>query len=359
MFKMKILVLAKRFTSGKDSVKDNFGRVIRLFEQVAEKHDVTIIEADHARKERFDAAIGKMKIKVVPFSLIKLLSYFLHVKGEASKGYDMIYATSHPAFGAVALLMKKLWGIQIAYDIQDNYEAYTSNPIFIYLSDSAAKNSTLVSCASNIIAEKARIFNKNVTVVPNGYDPAVCKPLNKKACRKKLGLPLNAKIIAYTGSSEYRGIEKLVKGFEKLRQKRNDIYLLMVGSGIKKAFPKLKGNRILTLESMPYEELFAAVNAADAMVMPYPKNKFTEVMLAPYKLVEYMACRKPIVLSDTWEMKKLAPRFVFKEGDIGDMNRKIEEALKCEKVDYGKILKDFTWKALGKKLNKALKQCFD
>ncbi len=352
---MKILVLAKRFTSGKDSVKDSFGRVIRLFEQVAEKHDVTILEADHLKKERFETKIGRMKIKVVPFSPIKLLSYYLCLKKEATMGYDMIYATSHPAFGAAALFMKKIHGIPIAYDIQDNYEAYTGNPFFSYISDSAAKNSKMVSCASNILAEKARLFNNNAVVVPNGYNPGICKPMDKTECRKKLKLPRKAKIIAYTGNPEHRGIGNLLKGFEKLKQKRSDVYLLLVGSGIKKEFPQA-GERVIMLESMPYEKLFIAVNAADAMVIPYPKNKFTEVMLAPYKLVEYMACGKPIVLSDVGEMRKLAPRFVFREGDIGEMNRKIEEALKCEKVDYRKILKDLTWKALGEKLSRAISE---
>ncbi len=353
MFKMKILVLAKRFTSGKDSVKDNFGRVIRLFEQVSGKHEVTILEADHLKKERFDTKIGRMKIKVVPFSPIKLLSYYLCVKREAAKGYDMIYATSHPAFGAVALFMKKIHGIPTAYDIQDNYEAYTGNPLFSYISDSAAKHSKIVSCASNIIAEKARLFNSNIVLIPNGYNPSICKPLDKNACRKKLKLPLKAKIIAYTGSPEHRGIESLLKAFEKLKQKHKNIYLLLVGSGIKKEFPQAE-ERIIMLESMPYEKLLVAINAADAMVMPYPKNKFTEAMLAPYKLVEYMACCKPIVLSDVGEMKKLAPRFVFRENDIDDMNLKIEEALKCEKVDYRNILKEFTWKALGERLSRAI-----
>ncbi len=351
---MKILVLAKRFTSGKDSVKENFGRVIRLFEQVAKKHEVTIMEADHLKKERFETKIGKLKIKVVPFSPIKLPSYYLRVKREAARGYDLIYATSHPAFGAVALAMAKLHGNRIAYDIQDNYEAYTGNQLFLYVSDSATKNSRLVSCASNAIAERAGMFSKNVIVIPNGYSPATCKPLSKEACRKKLKLPANARIIAYTGSPEHRGISSLLEGFEKLKKKHKDLHLLLVGSGIKKAFPKPKDDRTIMLDSMPYEKLFVAINAADVMVMPYPKNKFTEVMLAPYKLVEYMACRKPIVLSDVGEMRKLAPRFVFRENDIDDMNEKIEEAMKYEKVDYGKMLKEFTWEALGNRLSRAI-----
>ncbi len=351
---MKILVLAKRFTSGKDSVKDNFGRIIRLFEQVSEKHEVTILEADHIKKEQFETRIGRMSIKVIPFSPIKLLSYYLNLKREVANGCDIIYATSHPLFGAAALFMKKIHGIPLAYDIQDNYEAYTSNPFFLYISDSAAKNSKIVSCASNIIAEKARLFNRNAVVVPNGYDPRICKPLDKNACRKKLKLPMKARIIAYTGSPEYRGIGNLLKGFEKLKKKRKNIYLLLVGSGIKKEFKRLDNERAIMLESMPYEKLFAAINAADVMVMPYPRNKFTDVMLAPYKLVEYMACGKPIVISDVGEMKRLAPRFVFREGDIEDMNRKIEEALRCERVDYENVLKKLTWKALGEKLSRAI-----
>ena len=53
-------------------------------------------------------------------------------------------------------------------------------------------------------------------------------------------------------------------------------------------------------------------------------------------------------------MRKLAPRFVFKTNDMEDMIRKIEEALKYDKVDYAKQLKNLTWKALGEKLAKAI-----
>jgi len=352
---MKILVLGKRFTSGRDSVKDNFGRVLRLFEQVAKNKEVTVIAADHIKKENFETRINGMKIEVVPFSMMKILGYYLRVKNEAVSGrYDLIYATSHPVFAAVALLISKLHKIPMAYDLQDNYKVYTRNPILLFISDKAMQNSKLVSCASYKLAEMARPHSENTVVIPNGYDPRIVKYSNKKNARAKLKLPANARLISYTGSTGYRSIELLLEGFKKLSRKHGDMRLLLVGDEIKRKLRNVNDKRIIILESMPYEKLFVAINAADVMVLPYQKNIFTEVLLAPYKLVEYMACKKPIVISDAGEMQKLVPKFVFRTDDIEDMNRKIEEALKYESIDYSKQLKNLTWKALGEKLAKAI-----
>ncbi len=348
---MKILVLAKRFTSGKDSVKDNFGRVIRLFEQIAEEHDITLIEADHLKKERFEAKIGNLRIKVVPFSLFGLLSYYNFVQKEA-KSHDAIYATSHPIFGGMGLMIAKKLDKKFFYDVQDDYRSYTKNPVLLFMSEQAIKKADMVSCASNKLCEKAD--NANALTIPNGYDPKVARALDKKVSRKKLKLTLNAKIVAYTGSIEFRGPDMLLNAAEKLIAKDKNIHLLFVGSSIKHNLEGKGKKNVTFLHSMPYKELFVVISAADVMVMPYPKNTFTEAMLAPYKLVEYMACGKPIVVSDVGEMQKLAPQFLFKAGDEADMISKIIKALKQEKVDYGKTIQELTWERLGKKLSKKI-----
>jgi len=93
MFKKKILVLMKRFGSNKDMVKENFGREIRLFEQLSRKYDIDFLCFDYNKKQRlfsllyqirmlkdlliFQQDSQKEKQQMISPTLITFIHYFL------------------------------------------------------------------------------------------------------------------------------------------------------------------------------------------------------------------------------------------------------------------------------------------
>src|SRR3989338_7485752 len=175
------------------------------------------------------------------------------------------------------------------------------------------------------------------------------RPLEKKRCRKRLGLPENATIISYMGGADKRGIEDLIELFGELSKKDKSLRLFLMGR-----FEHVKGKNIITHGPVPYDELPGIIGAMDVMVIPYKVTPFTEAMYTPYKLVDFMACNKTIVCTDVGEMKKLLPKeLVCNPEDKEALKKAILKALSYRKINHRKTLeeKGLTWEKLGKKLN--------
>src|SRR3989338_2565721 len=97
MPKKKILVLMKRFGSNKDMVKENFGREIRLFEQLGKKYEIDMICPDFHLKEKFHLARKGINYHVVPVGFICPFSMFRIINNMIKKRrYDAIIPTSEP-----------------------------------------------------------------------------------------------------------------------------------------------------------------------------------------------------------------------------------------------------------------------
>ncbi|MBI2549633.1 glycosyltransferase [Candidatus Woesearchaeota archaeon] len=359
---MNVLVLTKRFSSGKDTVLEDFGRDVRLAEQL-HKHgnNVTILAADYNGKRKIGLSLHGMDTKVIPFSLPKLPLFlteaaYMTVKKKA----QAIVAMSDPMLGSVGLFLSLITAKPLVYDVRDPYATYEimKKPGIKLLERIVIKMASAITVGSNILANRIRAKTKpgKVFVVENGVDMKLYKPFDKANCRKRLGLPQKAKIIAYMGSSSDRGIDWLIEVFPELVKSNKELRLLLVGK-----FDHVKQDGVITLKPMPYDELRYAICATDALVIPYQSTPFTEVAYAPYKLVEFMACNRPIVCTDVGEMKKLlitTPDLVCKPMDKEGLKKAVINALKYKSVNYRKTLaeKGLTWEKLGEKLNRILQQ---
>lgn len=133
-------------------------------------------------------------------------------------------------------------------------------------------------------------------VIPNGYDPKLFQPISSRAMRQKLGLPLNKKILLSAGNLvEAKGHIHLIDAMNVVLKKRNDVILVIVGSGpLKEQLQKkvsrlgLNGNVLLVGRKI-HEEIPMWMNASDLSVLPSINEGF------PTVVPESMACGKPIV----------------------------------------------------------------
>ena len=66
---MKILVIMKRFGANKDMVMQNFGRQVRMFENLAKKHQIDFLCPDYTRKESKIVEKNGLRFFVVPVSM--------------------------------------------------------------------------------------------------------------------------------------------------------------------------------------------------------------------------------------------------------------------------------------------------
>ena len=363
---MKILVFTSRYTAGRDIINEDFGRQVRLFEQLSRLgHRIDFFCADYKKLENKNLDLHNLRIFIRPFKPLKLFSFLLELRKTIKNNkYDLIVGTSDPLWGVIGYFAAKKYGIKFVYDVQDNYAVYKSYkiPLFGLFERHVTRNSDLVMCASNILENNVKKIRKKETIViPNGVDTKIFRPLGRADSRKKLKLPPDAKIISYIGSIQrIQGVGILIKGFEEVRKEIKNINLLIVGrigTVVKENFD-LGREGMIYLGSLPQKKVAYAINASDVLVIPYPKNKFTEVMFAPYKLVEFMACNKPVVVTDAGEMHRHIKdkRMVAKAGDIEDLKEKMRYALNLKEVNSRKAAMKFDWKNIARKLDKAIKE---
>ena len=282
---MKILVFTSRYTASRDIIDEDFGRQVRLFEQLRKfGHEIDFFCVDYKKLENRNAKLHGIDVFIRPFNPVKILSLISNLRKIIEKrSYDLMIATSDPLWGVIGYFIAGKYGIKFVYDLQDNYLVYKSYkiPFFGFFERHVTRNSDLVMAASNILAENAKKIRKGrIATIPNGADLRIFKPLNKINSRKKLKLPVNAKIISYIGSiQKIQGVDILIKAFEELRKEIKDLNLLIVGriGTVYRENFDFKKEGIIYLGSVPQKDVVLAINSSDVLVVPYPKNIFTEV----------------------------------------------------------------------------------
>ncbi len=365
---MKILALMKRFSSGKDQIKGNFGREVRLLSEMQKRgHKITLLCADQVAKERKTTTLNGMRVEIYPFA-IKGIPKFVKAARRLAVENDIILATSHPLLAAIAELTSGKR--KVAYDLRDNYNAYdlTNIPLLrkgllpSLINKAIIKKSDLAFCVSEALTEKIRkqMGKKPTIVLPTGVDQSFFKPLNRSLCRKELCLPQKAKIIVYTGHiSKERGIGLLVKAFKLVQEKYADCILLLSGPIDKDINISQPGIKYMELPKS--HDVVRAINASDVAVVPHLKSSGTNYGI-PYKLMEYLSCNIPVVATELPDIKMVLkdhPETLARAGDVQEFAGKILEQLKKgKKTNYRKLTDDYEWKKLAVRLEKEFKNLY-
>jgi len=133
---------------------------------------------------------------------------------------------------------------------------------------------------------------------------------SKEQARRKLGLPLNKKLIIYTGQLfKWKGVYVLAQASQFLD---NECRIIFVG-GMEKDIKNLerfiqeKGlDKISILGHRPPDLIPFYLKASDVLVLPNSaKEEISRRWTSPMKMFEYMASKRPIVASDLPSLKEV------------------------------------------------------
>jgi len=350
----------KRFGANKDMVMEDFGRQIRLFEQLAAKHKIDFFCPDYIKKETKVIKRNGIRYIIRPVSIFLLVPLYNSLRKLIKKEeYDIIIASSDPLIGIIGHYFSKKFKIPLAYDLQDNFEIYDTYkiPFVGYLDKQVIKNAHIVFTVSISLKEYiSRLRKKPTYIIQNGVDLSLFRKANKKIARKKLGLPLNGKIIVYIGEiSKLKGAPIMLDAFEKVKKRLPQTYLLL--SGFVQKDLNIKRPNIIIKELPKRWDVVNALNASDVALLPNFDNSFSKYCF-PYKVMEYMAVDLPIVATSISDMKMLfskAKNSLCKPNDPEDMAKCIIANLNSKQtVSYKKDIKEYSWKNLAKKIEKAI-----
>ncbi|MBI5045444.1 MAG: glycosyltransferase [Candidatus Niyogibacteria bacterium] len=135
---------------------------------------------------------------------------------------------------------------------------------------------------------------------------------SQSECRKKLALPLDKKIILYSGHLyTWKGADVLLQAARAFPFiKRSEILFVFVG-GTDEDVARFRGSvaglpHILIAGHRPHQEIPFWLKAADILVMPNSaKEDISRLYTSPMKLFEYMAAGRPIIVSDTPSLREV------------------------------------------------------
>lgn len=131
------------------------------------------------------------------------------------------------------------------------------------------------------------------------------RSIGPREAREELGLPINGKLVVYTGKIHvgYKEVDYLLAAAALLRRRR-DIVFVLVGGRADQIDTLRERAAAQGLDNVVFTGFIPPVQvpiyqfAADALVLYYPIGIKLERYLSPGKLFEYMASGRPIVAVD-------------------------------------------------------------
>lgn len=157
-----------------------------------------------------------------------------------------------------------------------------------------------------------------------------------------------------------RNLDFFLKAFfENIKENIHlKLYFIWTGSGeniLKEISWKYLNKNIFFLWNIEHRKIPDYINSSDVMVSYVPKTDYFEYQ-PPTKLIEYLACNKPVIATNTiaqCEILKWFDELIHKD-DLESTEEKIHEIVHnisfLSDKNYKKNIKEYSWETLIKKI---------
>jgi glycosyltransferase involved in cell wall biosynthesis/cyclopropane fatty-acyl-phospholipid synthase-like methyltransferase len=203
---------------------------------------------------------------------------------------SVIYLIQFPGWGAVALDLRSKLGGKVIFDCMDDHGGFSTNTQQALQTEEALiKNSDLVIASSNVLEEKAKLFNPHTIQVKNGTEfEHFANPIPNG----KLDHLRNRPIVGYYGAiSDWFDVE-IVAYCARQRPDWNFVLVgATAGADLK---PIIDSNNVHLLGEVPYKELPGYFAYFDVCTIPFKIIPLT-MATNPVKFYEYLSAGKPVV----------------------------------------------------------------
>ena len=160
-----------------------------------------------------------------------------------------------------------------------------------------------------MLHERYGIPLEKTVIIESGSNVDLFRPEDPRICRERLGLDPTGYYVGFMGTFfQYQGIDILIEAAPWILERFPDARFLIVGDGVMKG-PWLKKvsehgllKAFLFPGRVPYAEAPHYINAMDVCVAPFLALRGET---SPLKLFDYMACGRPVVVSDIPSIKGL------------------------------------------------------
>ncbi|RLF39565.1 MAG: hypothetical protein DRN00_01540, partial [Thermoplasmata archaeon] len=195
--------------------------------------------------------------------------------------------------------------------------------------------------------EKIKRLTRRVSFVPLGVDATVFRPLVENVQELKESIIENAekKVILFVGRlNPVKDLPTLFKAFKMLSRERDDLALLVIGSGVEETRYREMveqmgiADKVFFLGFVPHDNLPVYYNIADVYVLPSLWEEWSNTIM------EAMACGVPVVATNVG-----ANPYLIKDGETGFLVPPREPRALAEKIafvlDNPELVKEIARKA--------------
>jgi glycosyltransferase involved in cell wall biosynthesis len=160
-----------------------------------------------------------------------------------------------------------------------------------------------------VLTQRWGVPNEKIALVENGVETDLFRPQDANALRRELGLE-GKFVVCYIGTMGMaHGLETLLDSAAALQISSPHVHFLLIGEGAEKAriqaLAQSRGlSNMLFLDQQPREKIPAYISAADASLVLLKKTDLFKTVI-PTKMLEFMACARPVVLAVDGQARKI------------------------------------------------------
>lgn len=334
---MRIAFLCKRRYMSKDVILDRYARLYEMPYQLARLgHDVHgwclsygnaeqgawEHEAEPGRLRWESCSCGNWRLPLLagyPRRLLRRLRSFAP---------DLVIGASDIPHVALGAWLAHRLRVAFVADLYDNFEGFGQAriPGFVPALRHAVCGADLVTTTSAPLRDFVIDTYKTrgvVVAMPSTVDKAIFHPRDKLDCRRKLGLPEDARLIGTAGGlTRDKGIAALYAAWDRLKDDMPNLHLVLAGPH-KASLPPPHHERVHDLGAIPHErvaELFSALDVGIISILDTPFGRYC----FPQKAYEMLACGLPVAATRIGVMTDLlasTPQALYRPDDAGDLAR--------------------------------------
>lgn len=219
------------------------------------------------------------------------------------------------------------------------------------------------------------VKNAICRVIPNGANTNLFRPMDKIACRRRLGLKEDHFYLGFVGSfRSWVGLDTLIealsmikdRGFEKIR-------CILVGNGgpidnLKEIVKRHNLQKeVIFTGDIRYEEVVLFINSFDVCLAPFKRDRNLKIGLSPLKLYEYLACARAVIASRLQGISEVIGDgkcgYLFEPDVVEDLASRVIECYGerdklIELGDNGRALveKSFSWEKTARRVESVLRE---
>ncbi len=234
---------------------------------------------------------------------------------------DIIFLYGIATNGLQALSVANEFKIPIVFRGLDVSHEFVDIPLLKQITKIIEKNilsnvTKVYSCTPGLQRYSFQMGTKkeNSEYFPLGINTNIFKPRNKdEKLAESLGIKSNDKVIIFVGTLyPFSGLEHLISNFSKIKSKIPDIKFLIVGGG--PCYNKIKDlvikqnlqDSVILTNFVSQKILPSYIALADLCLNPFETSAVTNQII-PIKIIEYMACQKPVLSTPLTGTKELLP----------------------------------------------------